>query len=476
MDNNIFIKYLKANNILLSGEIESKLCTYTEGIMNYESSITFYQLLNFVRLPNLGKITKSYIQRCFGMVAETEKFLELDYKFVDEILSSSQLDITSELEVVHASLDWVYYNPMERVKYAKDLLLKIRLPLLTDDQLDFVLYEFSSFSDNKECLHLVEQISANKKLVNWKDLKFSCTTRHCNQNKFDILAFGIHDPDSLKIIRLDENEKKLKCLEELPQMPRAPKECHAVYLKGYVYIFGCILDSNKLTYQIYSLKTRRWQYMNEFIGIELQYFSVCALIDDIYIIGGLHYYDDGVETVEQTDNCLRFTTRHGYSLKDISPMNEVRMSAAFTAFEGRVVVCGGIVDFPRSLCTNTVEVYDQKYNEWSRMAHMVYARSDHSLVAFKSKLFVFGGGPSVCEVYDSCCKKFVAMKSPPRRFKFDFNYTTGAILMESRIVFFKNYSKDLIAFYDIDKEQWSEETYEKEQHWEHSTFIRLPQI
>ena len=466
MDNNTFIQYLKGNNILLSEELEMELCSYIEGLMNYRSVSSFYQLSTFVHLPNLGRITMRYIERCFVMVAETENFLELDYNFVAKIFSSPQLEVSSEYEVCCAAFSWLNYNCLERNKHAKDILVKLRLPLLTDHQLDYVMYRFSLFRDNKQCLQLIEKISAHKNLINWKNFKFCTTNRHCNQNNFDILALEKTVVDALKFIRLDENKKEVKCVKETPRIPVDLYEFTAVYLKGVVYMFGCI-EGNKLTVKQYTLETDSW-YTYSFFGIEVKHFCACALIDDIYLLGG-HLFHNNEITI--TNNCLKLlqATRYG-SLHDISPMNDIRSHAGCTAFEGRVIVSGGTADDPEG--SNTVEVHDKTYNEWSYMPSMIHKRQSHSLVAVKNKLFAVGGGGISFEVYDSCCKKFVVMKLPP---KLTAEFDSTAVLMGSRIVVLQRFSES-IAFYDVEKNQWSEETYERGKHYNFEECIRLPQI
>ena len=398
---------------------------------------------------------------------ETKQFLKLDFNFVAKILSSSQLDITSELEVCYAALDWLEYNNLERRRYARDLLLKIRLPLLTYDQLDFVLRQFKTFSHNKECLQLIKDISANRKVVNWKDLKCRGTIRHCNQNLFDVLSFK---KDSFKFIRLDESKKDLKRIRETPRMPLVPKTFVAVYLKGFVYIFGCIFEHRRLAVQGYSLKSGRWEYIEQFMGIQIDSFCACALTDDYaYLLGGMWF---GYYGIGETDGCLKFDAKYG-SLKPIRPMNTARATAACTAFEGRVVVCGGHNN-QGQLDSNTVEAYDWGHDKWSYMPSMIHGRYSHNLVAVKNKLFVVGGEPTACcEVYDSCCKTFVAMKSPSRHFKLDF--ATTAVLIGNRIVLFRRDSQ-IIAFYDIEKDQWSEDTYEIRRRYTIAKCIRVPQI
>ena len=93
------------------------------------------------------------------------------------------------------------------------------------------------------------------------------------------------------------------------------------------------------------------------------------------------------------------------------------------------------------------------------MPNMIYKRSGHSLVAVKSKLFAIGVLLSTCEVYDSRSGKFVAMKPLPKCFSFNFKTAGGAVSMGSRVVVFQGESP-LIAFYDVDKDQWSEERYD----------------
>ena len=47
------------------------------------------------------------------------------------------------------------------------------------------------------------------------------------------------------------------------------------------------------------------------------------------------------------------------------------------------------------------------------MPNMISGKRDHSLVVANEKLFAIGFSNYNCEVYDSSCGKFVALKSPP---------------------------------------------------------------
>ena len=52
----------------------------------------------------------SLIERCFPMIVDSDNFLELDFIFIKKILSSSELNINSELQVFNASDSWLSHD------------------------------------------------------------------------------------------------------------------------------------------------------------------------------------------------------------------------------------------------------------------------------------------------------------------------------------------------------------------------------
>ena len=80
------------------------------------------------------------------MLAETNNFIELDFFTVSKILTSSELNITSELEVFYAADKWLTYNITNHSRFAKSLLQKVRLPLLSYHALHYLLNRTSSFT------------------------------------------------------------------------------------------------------------------------------------------------------------------------------------------------------------------------------------------------------------------------------------------------------------------------------------------
>ena len=101
-------------------------------------------------------LTNSYIERCFTIVSDDESFLDLEHKFISKILASSNLLITSEIEVLKVANSWLNHNSKERSQYAEDLLLKVRLYLLSTESIRHILNDLT-FTKIESCVELLSK-------------------------------------------------------------------------------------------------------------------------------------------------------------------------------------------------------------------------------------------------------------------------------------------------------------------------------
>ena len=74
--------------------------------VNFENAATYHQLAKKFCLSKIADETFCYIERCFTSVAKSNSFLELDYFYVKRVLSSSALDVTSEIQILKAANAW----------------------------------------------------------------------------------------------------------------------------------------------------------------------------------------------------------------------------------------------------------------------------------------------------------------------------------------------------------------------------------
>ena len=411
--------------------------------LQMKNAVLFYEIGVKFNRSDLNITVLRYIERCFSMIVETESFLELDFKTISKILASSSLQIDSEVEVYNAANKWLNHNIEERSKYARKLLLKVRLDLLSDDCLKYLLSESSCISKNNDCLEVLKNINSfSKSTVHNK-------TRQCNQNMSKVLICGGYDSkkeESIKLVK-EVCDNKFKEHKDLPSMLEKRRRFKVVYLKGEVYVFGGIgFGRNPLkSVEKYSPVKKGWSHVCD-LPDERHKFCVCAFMDKIYIFSG-HSYLTG-----SLNSCFELDPKKS-TCKQIAKMNEVRKSAACEVFEGNVVVSGGY-DYYNHENFKSVEFYDVFANTWTPMPSMNERRCCHSLVCVKSKLFAIGGAAldADCEIFDKISNMFVTLETP------NFHtYILRAVSIGSRI-FVLHDSTQVVLCYDVDKDEWTEES------------------
>ena len=96
------------------------------------------------------------IERCFSIVADSQNFKELDVISVGKILSSDNLNIDTELQVFNSANTWLTYNITERSKYTRYLFSNIRLTLLSDHAINYLLSTISSTYKNERFIATIK--------------------------------------------------------------------------------------------------------------------------------------------------------------------------------------------------------------------------------------------------------------------------------------------------------------------------------
>ena len=175
------------NKVICSKILDLSDFNEMKRIINVKNNFLYYTVAAIFNLSNLAKTSMSYVERCFLMVAETNNFLQLDFALVKKILQSSNLHITSEFEVFHAINEWISYNTEERSNYAKDLLLTVQLPLLSDPALKYIMNETFNVSKVDESKHIINTVLFKNNNVLNSLSKKSFVVRYCDQDSFSFL-------------------------------------------------------------------------------------------------------------------------------------------------------------------------------------------------------------------------------------------------------------------------------------------------
>ena len=431
--------YLHKNKLLLQENFESKMIECITDKINFKNVLAVYNLATTFKLPILAKQVFEFIECSFALVAETSTFLNTDYALISKIIKSSNLHITSELEVLNSVFAWLTYDVVERRKFTKKLLLKVRFSLFSDAALKQIVSKISYLTDD------INEILKDvlKETYKRKDLGLYSKHRYCNDSKFSILVFGGCKKNKTirKVNRVDVSRIKVKALSP---MIKKRQSSVAVVLKDRVYIFGGWDDNeeNFKSVEKYSVVTNSWSNVAEIYDAR-ELFCACAFMNKIFIIGGSR------EIVENK-TCLQFDTNH-HNWKIVANMDEIRVGGCCVLFEEKIIVAGSYDLNLEEI--RSVSSYDPIADNWSPMADLINAKGCHNLVTIKNKLFVIGFGiMNHCEVYDSICKKFISLVSSPSIFISRFFRVTT---IGSKIYV---YDEGIVKCYDNDTGKWSYST------------------
>ena len=434
--------------------------------ISVQNVATYYQIATFFNLTDIIKLALSYIERCFTIVCETKNFLELDFNMVAKILASSELRIDSELEVLDAAENWVKYNCEERRKFSKDLMLKVRLPLLPSHVVNSLLRKDLFFNKIDDCVKLITEVSHNNKIVYQNKSNTFLQTRLCTQNMFNVIVSGGVQYNNIQynrngVDKVSNSFQQIDCknfnvVKSLASMKSMQAYHKAIYCKGEIYVFGGydFFRQYIVPVEKYSLNTNTWEHVAD-IPENRKMHCACAFMGNIFVIGG---HNDNFDVF---NSCMKLDTIDN-KWNDVASTKGARSLAACTVFEGRVVVLGGKHSYFPDVTLNTVEAYDQQTDTWSYMPNMIERRGGHSSVAYKNKLFVtgsyYGNGREPCEVFDSTCNHFVFLKKKPNSATFRFTNVLQTFSVGSKLITF-GYQSATALCYDVEKEEWSEEPF-----------------
>ena len=389
----------------------------------------------FSKLPNLNRLIMMYLEQWFTLLVETKCFLEIDFALVRRIVSSSFLRITSEIEIFDAVDAWIRHKAEERSMHAKCLLLHVRFPLLSDCALKHILNKNSTFKQVEGCREVIEGV-LNEKAVFSNKSQSHFINRYCSHAvltvndwllegcsvpyKGDVYTFSGPDYDKTYIDFYDNDDNSSDNNENSYKIDHS--------------------NPPIIRYSPLSNKRVRWANWHDNYD-EHDSFCLCTFMDKIYLLGGCNG--------DTTDTCYAFDPETREWTEKES-MLKAKEDASAVVFSGKIVVSGGNLwdDIRDPAPTTFVEAYDHISDSWSKFPSMNKRRAYHKSVAIRNKLFVVD--ELDIEVYDSTCKKFVNLKVPS---SFDRRCWGYSAFIGNKIITHGFY-------YDIEKEEWFEETEE----------------
>ena len=150
------------------------------------------------------------------------------------------------MEIFEAASNWVDYDISGRSKFAFDLLLKVRLPLLSEHALKYLLTKKSPISEVSECYTTLKQAFKCKEKKQFHCMSSIChENRYCMQKNFNLLICDANILNS----KLDHERKQnrrftlvdgcnFKSINVLPPSLKLRDRFLATCVNEEVFVFG----------------------------------------------------------------------------------------------------------------------------------------------------------------------------------------------------------------------------------------------
>ena len=435
------IQATKLTKVLTQKPLKRKYNKIFLNTLNIQNVLISYKVSKMFNLKSVAKQSWSHIESCFTILAETKNFLELEYILVAKVFASCELHITSELEIYNSVKTWLDYNVIERKKHAKNLLIKVRLALLSDHTLRTIFNETSLFTKDDKCVAIFKNVIKNKKIDS------SCH-RYCSSNNFYLFVCGGRGRYYEVVGTVEQIcGYSLKKINSLPSMDQGSQYHKTICIKNEVFVIGGIDIDWQTPSSIlkYSTTTKRWT--NVCTMDYRKAYCFCAFIDEIFIFGGtLHNAYNNLYDNPSSTTCVKYDTKKN-EWTHIALMNIAVSYAACAVYQNKIVVCGGRNN---NGITNSVNLYDPSADEWKRMPNMVTGKARHSAVVVKNKLFVVNRYFDEFETFDSINKMFVSLKLPLIK----HNSVSELVSMGNKFYVFFQSRKTYVYCYDLDESKW----------------------
>ncbi|XP_030275694.1 kelch-like protein 10 [Sparus aurata] len=380
-------------------------CDYLEERLCPENCIGIWKFTNILPCFELQSKTFLFILDHFEEVVSTEEFEFLNVQELADILGRDDLNVKKENTVCEAIFQWITNRPEERKEHLLVLLSKVRLALMSQDQLGITVLSNELVRSNDECFNMVTEVLENKGNLTSPPFDMRDPVARPRLPHAVLLAIGGWsgaDPTNC----VEAYDIRADLWVNLTNEQERPRAYHGtVFLDGYVYCVGGFDRAESFnSVRRLDLTTYTWEEVAP-MHYRRCYVSVTVLNGCIYAMGGYdgHVRLSTVERYRPETNQWSVITR----------MHEIRSDASCTTLDDKIYICGG---FNGTECLETCEYYSPETNQWTEISPMNSRRSGVGVIAYADLIFAVGGFDGSArlrsaEVYNPCTNTWHAVSS-----------------------------------------------------------------
>ncbi|GAB6026965.1 hypothetical protein CHUAL_014102 [Chamberlinius hualienensis] len=337
----------------------------------------------------------------FEEVIQREEFLLLPLPEVEELVSSDNLNVSTEEKVFTAVIAWIKHDIEKRAEHAARLMQHVRLPLISRDFLTTHVDNEPLVHDIPECKDFLIEAMKYHLLPEKRAYMLSPRTRErAVEGTSSYLyvvgggsLFAIHSDCECYNPRTDR-------WSPIPPLTYRRTRAGVSSLGRLLYVVGGYDGAADISsVESYNPIALKWTSTTS-MGTRRSGLDGC-----IYSVGG---FDGGniQASVERLDPRMS-------KWMPVPNMLSRRSAGGVAELDGMIYAVGGC---DGGSCTASAEKYNPRRSGWEYVAPMQCRRSTHDLVAMDGYLFTLGGNDgnsslNTVERYDPKLNKWVSVTS-----------------------------------------------------------------
>ena len=418
--------------------------------MTNSNCISTFYFSEKYHCEELVSTSRKFIHENFASVAELDEFLDLETEEVERWISSDEICVAAEEDVLKIIQKWIEQNESDRKAKFEEFFRHVRLVLVSRDVLVVDVVTNQLVRDNYTCWKRVSDTIALVSFTSEDALMQSprrrlrthaivaCGGKHTlcyfpEMDTWKFLANGLFENmnhctqmvtfrEQLITFNRSYNSHRydpaFDAWSSLPRLHLSSVSKRMAVIRGQIYAIDIDGGQSESTIERYNMESWSWESIFTSGRYCRKHCCVITAGDCLYVLGGKsesREQGSGFWNVKCVAKAERFDTVHN-KWEEIADMQQERGCAFGVATQGKIFVAGGEGRGNKRL--NSCEVYTISTNEWQFIGSLNVPRLWGSMVCVNGTLYVLGGSQTylyeyTVESYDPTEKKWIQRASIP---------------------------------------------------------------
>lgn len=326
---------------------------FLHAILSAENCLTVWNIADNIALEDIQKDSKMQSITFMESLLETETFLNLSGRKLEDLLKGSSVQGGSD-KLFKAVMSWVKHDLEKRKAHLGQLLQHIPAENISRGFLRTAIMKEPLLTEDLMCMNWMHKIFIS--LFDNENSRYSI---------YDDLDSVAHSYGRIYICSWRVRESLFyrynPSNSELVQLPARPqiRYCYPILYQNSIYLTGGLVDSGcSSECNRFNLNTKSWDTLE--LDCNRYYHGACVMNNNLFIVGGCKDLQN-LNTV----NIYDFNTAMWRKGPD---MFGTRKFLGISVHEGCIYVAGGVADKPTF--SSSVERLDPREGIWHTLPRL----------------------------------------------------------------------------------------------------------